>query len=368
MGQSFAADVIKRSRQLILVLRETVTSYTSSQLLQDERHQTLRDALIQLCIYMRPMDGPPAIIRTDTAPGFKALMNDKSLHQHRITLELGHAKNPNKNPVAERAIQELEFELLRQEPLGGAVSSLTLAIAALNSRIRSRGLSSREMWTQRDQFSNAQIPLGDNNLIATLHEQRRANHQYSERSKVPLRQPRPSPLIDVGDLVYLHSDSNKSRAQDRYLVVSVDPPFCNIKKFVGSQLRSSSYRVKLSECFRVPVTTSDPSASLRRHSENSVDEDDLLPELSPPPSPPDIPDAISAPAFHGSTPTQELEPPALPGPPPDSLTDQAPHNVDVLQGTAPEPVEVNPSADDGPRRTSRSCRPPARFADYVTDF
>ena len=99
---------------------------------------------------MRPMDGPPAIIRTDPAPGFKALVNDTSLHQHRITLELGHAKNPNKNPVAERAIQELEFELLRQEPRGGAVSSLTLAVAtaALNSRIRSRGLSSREMWTQ----------------------------------------------------------------------------------------------------------------------------------------------------------------------------------------------------------------------------
>ena len=213
---------------------------------------------------MCPLDGPPAIIRTDPAPGFKALVNDKSLHQHRITLELGHAKNPNKNPVAERAIQELEFELLRQEPLGGAVSSLTLAVAtaALNSRIRSRGLSSREMWTQRDQFSNAQIPLGDNNLIATQHEQRRANHQYSERSKAPLRQPRPPPLIDVGDLVYLHSDRNKSRARDRYLVVSVDPPFCNIKKFVGSQLRSSSYRVKLSECFRVPVTTSDPSAFL----------------------------------------------------------------------------------------------------------
>lgn len=49
LGQSFAADVIKRSRQLVLVLRETVTSYTSSQLLQDERHQTLRDALTQVC-------------------------------------------------------------------------------------------------------------------------------------------------------------------------------------------------------------------------------------------------------------------------------------------------------------------------------
>ena len=119
---------------------------------------------------------------------------------------------------------------------------------------------------------------------------------------------------------------------------------------------------------RGPVTTPDPSASLRRHSENPADEDDLLPEPNPPLSPPDIPDAISAPAFQGSPPTQELEPPALPGPPSDSLTDQAPHHVDVLQETAPVLVEVNPSSDDGPRRTSCSHRPPAHFADYVTDF
>lgn len=117
VGQSFPADVIKCSRQLILVLRETVTSYTSTLLLQDERHHTLRDALIQLCIQVRPMDGPSAMIHIDPAPGFKVLVNDKSLHQHRVTLELGHAKNPNKNPVTERAIQELECELLCQDSL-----------------------------------------------------------------------------------------------------------------------------------------------------------------------------------------------------------------------------------------------------------
>ena len=161
IGRSFAADVIKRSRQLIFLLRETVTSYTSSLFLENECHQTLRDAIVRLYLEMRPMDGPPAVLRTDPAPGFKALVNDSLLKQHRITIELGHAKNPNKNPIAERAVQELETELLRQEPLGGAVSPLTLSVAtsALNSRIRSRGISSREMRTQRDQFSNKQLPL-----------------------------------------------------------------------------------------------------------------------------------------------------------------------------------------------------------------
>ena len=94
-------------------------------------------------------------------------MNNGIIQQHRIILELGCAKNINKNPVAEKAIQELEGELFRLDPLGGAVTPLTLAVAtaALNSHIRSRGLSSREMWTQRDQFSNAQIPLGDDALV-----------------------------------------------------------------------------------------------------------------------------------------------------------------------------------------------------------
>ena len=76
VGVSFAANVIKRSRQLILVLRECVISFTATALLEDERHHTLRDAIIRLCIQMCPLDGPPAVVRTDPAPGFKALTED----------------------------------------------------------------------------------------------------------------------------------------------------------------------------------------------------------------------------------------------------------------------------------------------------
>ena len=172
IGLSFAADVIKRSRQFILVLRECVTSYTCSLVIEDERHSTLRDALIRLCVGMRPLDGPIAVVRTDPAPGFKALINDELLHKHRITLELGHAKNVNKNPVAEKAVQEIEQELLRLDPLGGPVSTTTLAVvtATVNARIRTRGLSAREMWTQRDQFTNSQLPFQDHDLIDKQHE------------------------------------------------------------------------------------------------------------------------------------------------------------------------------------------------------
>ena len=202
-----------------------MTSYTSTISLQDERHQTLHEAIVKLCLEMRPMDGPPAEIRTDPAPGFRALVNDPLLKKHRVTIELGHAKNPYKNPIT---------------------------TSALNSRIRLRGLSLREMWTQRDRFSNQQLPLADDHLVAPQHKQRLSNHPYSECSKAPLTLPHPTPFVDVGDLDHLHSDRNKSRVRDRYLVVAIDPPFCDIIKFIGSQLRSSSYHVKLSECFKVP--------------------------------------------------------------------------------------------------------------------
>ena len=180
IGVSFAADVMKRSRQLILVLRECVTSYTSTLILEDEHHHTLCDVLIRLCIQLRPLDGAPPIVRTDPASGFKALVNDQLLQRHRIIFKIGNPKNPNKNPVAERAVQELETEILRIEPFGGPVTAVTLSAstANLNSHIRSRGLSSREMWCQRDQFSNCQLPMSDHDLIARQHDQRLTNHPH----------------------------------------------------------------------------------------------------------------------------------------------------------------------------------------------
>ena len=72
-------------------------------------------------------------------------------------------KNPNKNPVAERAIEELGLELLNLSPEGGPVSDVTLALATANtnSRIRRDGLSVREVWTQRDQLTGEQLPIDE---------------------------------------------------------------------------------------------------------------------------------------------------------------------------------------------------------------
>lgn len=363
VGVSFAADVIKREKQLILVVRETVTSYTVSQIITNECHDTLRESLINLCVAIRPLDGPMSVIRTDPAPGFQALVGDKFLHQQRLVIEIGRIKNVNKNPVAEKAIQELEQEILRLEPTGGSISPLKLSIAVsnLNTRIRNRGLSAREMLTQRDQFTNQQLPVSDRNLILEQHAKRVTNHPYSEKAKAPLGKISNIPNIDVGDLVYLYIDRNKVRARDRYLVVSTEGDWCNIRKFVGSQLRRTSYRVKMSECYKVECGIRYDPHVLTRTQVNEEDEAetevDYLSTSQPPPLP-TIPPELS-----------------LPG------VINVPHNISTSVEVNPVPVDVSsivPTIATAPyesvtmipstisnTRPQRSRNPPEKLKDYV---
>jgi len=90
---------------------------------------TLCDALAGLVVGLHPLDGPQAVIRVDPATGFVSLKNTNALQHLGLSIEVGRVKNTNKNPVAERAVLELEEELLRQEPGGGPVTELGLAIA-----------------------------------------------------------------------------------------------------------------------------------------------------------------------------------------------------------------------------------------------
>ena len=202
IGVSFAADILKRDRQLILLLRKTVTSYTAACIVSYEKQTTLSEASACLATELHLLDGPPAVIRVDPAPGFMALRNDETLKSLRLSLEIGRVKNPNKNPVVEKAILELEEELLKQEPTGDPVSQLGLVItvARLDSRIRYSGLSAREFWTQRSQFTH-ELPISDRENFLRQHTLRKLNHMLSEKSKHKTGKTANSYNVDVGDLV-----------------------------------------------------------------------------------------------------------------------------------------------------------------------
>ena len=277
---------MKREKQLIFIMRECASSFTTALIIEDERAETLRTAFIQSCIELRPLDGPLTIVRTDLAPGFQALVNDKTLHSHRFSIELGRFKNANKNPVAERAVQEVLEHILKIDPTAHAVSSLvlSLAVASVNGTIRQCGLSAREILSQRDQFNNRQLPISDRECILQKHRSRIASHRSSEKSKAPHHNYPPSSAVEVGDLVYLFCDRNKPRARNRYLVVSTDGEWCQIRKFVGNQLRQSSYKVKNSECYRVPSPSPDQFYS---HDSESEEEDEIAdPQILESPSTP----------------------------------------------------------------------------------
>ena len=272
-----------------------------------------------------------------------------------------------------KCIAELIDELLRIEPEGGPVSSLTLAIATanLNTRFRDRGLSSREMWFQRDQFTNCQLPISDLDLIRQQHSHRIYNHAASQKSKAPRGKHPSVPTIQVGDLVYIISDGSKTRARDRYLVVSIDGSWCNVRKFTGSQLRSTSYRVKLAECFRVYDKSPPPPLPTLQSPRESTST--LVPQLPPP-----VPVELSQPRMHDTNP--QIPPRALNIPyPPLEMMEGVPErptyseHPEPDQQTAHVPDSLSSPLTAGttfenhtaPRRSSRQRRPPAHLKDFV---
>ena len=361
VGLSFAADVLKRNRQLIFVLRETVTSYTAACLIDNEKHETLREALARLVMELHPLDGPSECVRVDPAPGFMALRDDGLLQKLRINIEIGRVKNVNKNPVAERTIQELEEELLRQEPGGGAVTmlDLSIAIARLNARIRFSGLSLRELWTQRSQFTHEQLPILDRNIILEQNKNRSGNHGSSSMSKHKSGKSVATPSINVGDLVYLYTDKDKSRARDRYLVVSVDGEWCQIKKIVGNQLRAMSYKVKVKACYKVPSDFTTSANHNYSSIGNQIDDEDDPPEgpsipitlsqplTNEPPFEPDIPIVIQNHDEH-----HKVQPPSYP------------ESVHDSQKVPPTEAIIDHSSPDQPR-PKRTTRPPKYLEDYI---
>ena len=218
-----------------------------------------------------------------------------ALKSRNISLEIGRVKNTNKNPVAEKAILELEEELLKQEPGGGSLTPLGLAVtvARLNTRIRNTGVSAREFWTQRNQYTHKQIPLTDRDILLKKYHIRSENHVHSEKSKHNSGKFRTPPQVTTGDLVYLVSDRDKLRARHRHLISSVDGNWCFIKKFVGNQLRSASYKAKRYECYVVPKECESISSQIQFNAYESKDKEADT-EIQPP-EPAQVPPILNQP-------------------------------------------------------------------------
>ena len=373
IGVHFSADVLLRERQKVLVIREQASSFTKAITIPSEKHNDLRDALILLISDLVPLEGPPAVVRTDPAPGFKSLINDDLLRRYRITLQIGRIKAPNKNPVAEKAIQELEEEINRTTKSDEVLTPIALktAITQLNSRIRTDGLSSREILFQRDQFTNTQIPVSDKDLISAKYQRALTNHRHSEKSKAHGAPSRVPEDIKPGDLVYVYSDRNKHAPRDWYLVTSNDGEWCLIKKFVGNTLRAMNYKVKPTEIYKVPGDPYVTTNSTRRKEadpDECTEYDEQLPDATTAPELEELPEHAPEPVTDDPTdlPEPDMAPPVEIAAPP--VQPEDPHNnlpeldqIPVTASSYPAP-EIDAAPTPRPVRTRKQ---PSRYRDYV---
>ena len=278
---SFAADVIRRYKQKILLLRDTFSSFTITKLMPNEDHVMLKTTLIQMVSSVRSYSSSKVIIRADNAPGFLPLKDDVDLTKLGISIDLGRVKNKNRNPVAEKGILELTSELLRFTPEGGAVNEADLAVVTntLNSRIRNRGLSAWEILFQRDTHSLKQLEFVDNDLADAQTNNRVQNQASSALSKASGGRASMPADVKVGSLVYIKNEGDKTRSRERYMIVKISGNTCKAIKLQKTNLPKKEYDLKLTEVFPVMSTieVSQGSSKGIDSSDEEVEEEQLRP-------------------------------------------------------------------------------------------
>ncbi len=214
------------------------------------------DAIIVLYEDVRSFGDRSVNIRVDPAPGLTALENDPIFRKGEIHLDSSRPKNINKYLVVENAIKELGLEFLHLCPEGGPVPKVTLvlATATINTRIRYCGLSDREVWTQQDQITGAQLPIDDKLIMKQLFKREHSNG-FRAKSKAHDKGTKPGHNINTCDLVYLTMDRDKTKAREKYMAVSTDNHWYKLRKFTKSQFCSKCYDVRVTNCYPVtPIT------------------------------------------------------------------------------------------------------------------
>jgi hypothetical protein len=89
-GTHCNTDVLARNKQKILLLRDNLTSYTLTKILNSELKEDLREGLIELTSFLKISIRTK--IRVDPHPSFQALKQDKTLDDYGIELEIGNEK------------------------------------------------------------------------------------------------------------------------------------------------------------------------------------------------------------------------------------------------------------------------------------
>ena len=75
VGVSFSLDVLRRYKQCVVVLWETVTSYTFTMMVKRQTNEELSDAILQLCTDIKNLGDFGTHIRVNPAPSLVSAMS-----------------------------------------------------------------------------------------------------------------------------------------------------------------------------------------------------------------------------------------------------------------------------------------------------
>ena len=143
----------------------------------------------------------------------------------------------------------------------------------LNSRIRNRGLSAKEILLQRGQHTSEQLRFSDTDLAQKQNEIRSQNQPFSAKSKAPGSPNASNACVSVGDLVFIKDECSKEKARDKYILTKVTGNNALVQKLSDSILMSRQYMVPLNRLY--PAIPSLQSKSYDRdHKSVFVDSDD----------------------------------------------------------------------------------------------
>ena len=218
-------------------MRNVHSSYTTASFIPDETTNTLRSALL---INNSLFRNAYSMVHVDSTSGFIALKDDHTLKLKGIELEYGRVKNLNKNSVA-----ELELEILKIDTSGSSITptQLQVAVNVLNTRIRNRSLSAREIIFQRDQNTGEQLTFKDSILRDQQQHIRSKNHPHSSKSKARSTTPVDSSKLMTGDLVFIKSEGNKFKSRNRYIVLELRDCMATVQKITNDKFMSRRYQV-----------------------------------------------------------------------------------------------------------------------------
>ena len=219
-GSIFNIDVMRRQNQKVMVCRDLFSSFTTAVLLKTEQADCLLKGIIS-CISAIRSHGQ-VLVRTDSATGFQALCNNPSLMKLNIKLETTDPANKNSVASVDNAIKELEQELCKLSPHDPTCNEtvLSLALESMNSKIRNRGLSAKEIIFSRDNYTNKNIALNDRKLAQQQLQNKTVDNRHSEKVKFA-KSNNHQESVKKGDTVAFVLKPDKTKSRDIFLVTDV---------------------------------------------------------------------------------------------------------------------------------------------------